>query len=185
METQRWSRVQVCLHVFPCFEMWTCKYIYCTENMSIKPDFYHFLCCCLMYELQTCQKRLHTLDYFTIFIMVSSLGLLLHQQSSTGFFASCAKVPQMKTKVAEGKRNMCLCGWFKGSGKQEGSLFKGITYIQEESLWVLKLFWCFLAILTCQMKDLYFQILLILIHAIQRSSWQAQFGNHQLLPEHN
>lgn len=48
-------------------------------------------------------KGLHTLDYFTVFIMVSSLGLLLHQQCSTGFFPSCAKMPQIETKVAEGK----------------------------------------------------------------------------------
>lgn len=34
----------------------------------------------------------------------------------------------METKVAEGERNFCLCGWFKGSGSYEGSLFKEITH---------------------------------------------------------
>lgn len=73
--------------------------------MSIKLDLYNFLRCCLF---QTCKKnKLHTQDYFTIFIMVSSLGLLLHQQYSTGFFPSCAKVSQMETKVTEGGRNLC------------------------------------------------------------------------------
>lgn len=84
-------------------------------------------------QLQTCQKRLHTLGYFTIFIMVSSLGLLLHQQHSTGIFTSCVKVPQMETKLAEGKE-VVLVRLVQRVWKKEGFLFKEITYIQEESL---------------------------------------------------
>lgn len=71
--------------------------------MSIKKLSLSFPALLLDVQLQTCRKGLHTLDYFTVFIMVSSLGLLLHQQCSTGFFPSCAKMPQIETKVAEGK----------------------------------------------------------------------------------